>query len=63
MNKAVGSFSGFSVDSVDKVRSFYLDTLGLKLADDAMGLELELPVEGVYLYTKSRIISPQHLRY
>lgn len=43
MNNAVTSFSGFSVDSIDKVRNFYLDTLGLKLADDKMGLGLELP--------------------
>lgn len=53
MNNAVGSFSGFSVDSISKVKDFYLNTLGLKLVDDKMGLELELPGGGrVFIYGK-----------
>ena len=43
MLKAVGTFSGISVDDIAKAREFYVDTLDLKLTDDSMGLNLELP--------------------
>lgn len=43
MLKAVGTFSGISVDNIAKAREFYVDTLGLTLTDDSMGLNLELP--------------------
>ena len=32
------AFSGFSVDDIDAARDFYRDTLGLEVADEAMGL-------------------------
>jgi catechol 2,3-dioxygenase-like lactoylglutathione lyase family enzyme len=31
------AFSGFAVDDLDAARSFYRDTLGLKVTDDEMG--------------------------
>ena len=43
MIEAVDSFSGFSVNDLAVARTFYVDTLGLKLLDDSMGLRLELP--------------------
>jgi predicted enzyme related to lactoylglutathione lyase len=37
------AFSGFAVDDIDAARSFYSDTLGLKITDGPMGvLGLEL---------------------
>jgi predicted enzyme related to lactoylglutathione lyase len=37
------AFSGFAVDDIDAARSFYSDTLGLKISDGPMGvLGLEL---------------------
>lgn len=43
MINAVSAFSGISVDSIAKAKEFYVDTLDLKLVDDTMGLQLELP--------------------
>ncbi|MDN5275855.1 MAG: hypothetical protein JWN33_504 [Candidatus Saccharibacteria bacterium] len=43
MLTALSAFSGFSVDSIDKARTFYVDTLVMKPLDDNMGLMLELP--------------------
>lgn len=43
MLTALTSFSGFSVDDIDKARQFYVETLAFKLHDDSMGLDLELP--------------------
>ena len=37
------TFSGFSVDNIKVARDFYVDKLGLKLLDEKMGLDLELP--------------------
>lgn len=37
------AFSGISVNDINAARKFYCETLGLKLLDDSMGLELELP--------------------
>ena len=39
------AFGGFSVDNIEKARSFYQDTLGLTVKDNPMGL-LELHIEG-----------------
>jgi len=43
MITAVSTFSGFSVDNIEEAKKFYVDTLQLKLVDDSMGLQLELP--------------------
>jgi catechol 2,3-dioxygenase-like lactoylglutathione lyase family enzyme len=32
------AFSGFAVDDLDAARSFYRDTLGLKVSDEEMGI-------------------------
>ena len=32
------AFSGFAVDDLDKARSFYSETLGLKVTDEEMGV-------------------------
>lgn len=47
-------FSGFSVDDIDAARSFYADTLGLEVSENAMGfLDLALPSGGhVLVYPK-----------
>lgn len=37
------AFSGLSVDNLDEAREFYVNTLGLTLEDDTMGLTLQLP--------------------
>lgn len=48
------AFSGFSVDSIDAARSFYGDTLGMDVADNAMGfLQITLSDGGtIFIYPK-----------
>ena len=47
------AFSGFSVDDAAKAKDFYTNILGLKLADEKMGLHFELPGGGsVFAYEK-----------
>jgi catechol 2,3-dioxygenase-like lactoylglutathione lyase family enzyme len=54
MLTAISSFSGFSVNNIEEARVFYVDTLGLKLLDDSMGLQLELPGGGQhFIYEKA----------
>lgn len=54
MLTALASFSGISVNDLKLARKFYVDTLDLKLADDSMGLLLELPGGGqVFIYEKT----------
>ena len=44
------AFSGFSVDDIDTARTFYRDTLGLAVEDNAMGfLNITLATGGVIL--------------
>ncbi|MDJ0335598.1 VOC family protein [Salinibacterium sp. G-O1] len=44
------AFSGFSVDDIDAARTFYRDTLGLTVDDNAMGfLNLRLATGGVVM--------------
>lgn len=43
MINALTTFSGFSVDDIEKAKEFYVGTLELTLKDDTMGLMLELP--------------------
>jgi catechol 2,3-dioxygenase-like lactoylglutathione lyase family enzyme len=54
MLKAKAAFSGFSVNDADKAKDFYENTLGLKLSDDKMGLDFDLPGGGhLFVYEKS----------
>lgn len=47
------AFSGFSVNDLDKAKQFYAETLGLKLADETMGLNFDLPGGGgIFIYPK-----------
>lgn len=50
-----GMFSGYSVDDLDAARTFYRDTLGVRVDDSAMGaLEVHLPAGGaVFVYPKA----------
>ena len=53
LNNASATFSGFSTDNLAKAREFYVKTLGLKLADEKMGLMLSLPGGGkLFIYEK-----------
>jgi catechol 2,3-dioxygenase-like lactoylglutathione lyase family enzyme len=46
MFSAQAAFSGFSVNDLNAAKKFYTSTLGLKLVDDKMGLNFELPGGG-----------------
>lgn len=47
------AFSGFSVDDLAKAKAFYTEKLGLKLENEEMGLQLQLPGGGqVFVYDK-----------
>ena len=54
MFSADQAFSGFSVDDIDAARTFYKETLGLDVRDNAMGfLELHLASGGsILIYNK-----------
>jgi len=53
MFTAKAAFSGFSVDDLAKAKEFYTEALGLKLADEEMGLNFQLPGGGgVFIYPK-----------
>jgi catechol 2,3-dioxygenase-like lactoylglutathione lyase family enzyme len=54
MFKPKAAFSGFSVNSLEKAKTFYGDVLGLKVDDNnGMGLILHLPEGGdVFVYEK-----------
>jgi len=53
MIKTKGAFSGFSVDDLAKAKSFYAETLGLKVDPDGVGVRLHLPGGGtVFAYPK-----------
>ena len=53
MLKTHASFSGMSVDDIQKAREFYVDTLELPIKNEKMGLTLELPGGGLlFLYEK-----------
>src|SRR3954471_9058609 len=53
MFKPKAAFSGFSVDDADRAKAFYSETLGLKVEDTGMGLQLHLPDGGkVFVYAK-----------
>jgi predicted enzyme related to lactoylglutathione lyase len=47
------SFSGFSVDDIAKAKQFYVETLGLTLKNEDMGLTFSLPGGGEhFIYEK-----------
>ena len=53
MINALTTFSGFSVDSLEKAKEFYGGTLELTITDESMGLQLELPGGGkLFIYEK-----------
>jgi catechol 2,3-dioxygenase-like lactoylglutathione lyase family enzyme len=53
MFSSIAAFSGISVDDLDKAKQFYTEVLGLKLSDDTMGLNFELPGGGgLFIYPK-----------
>ncbi|MDB5167894.1 MAG: Glyoxalase-like domain protein [Candidatus Saccharibacteria bacterium] len=53
MLSALNTLSGLSVNDIKRARAFYVDTLGLTLNDDNMGLYLELPGGGeLFIYEK-----------
>src|ERR1700729_3200172 len=53
MIKAQASFSGVSVDDLEKAKEFYTKILGLELRDEEMGLQFKLPGGGrLFIYEK-----------
>lgn len=53
MFQAKAVFSGFSVDDEAKSKTFYTEILGLKLKNEEMGLDFELPGGGaLFIYPK-----------
>ena len=46
------AFSSFSVDDIKRAKEFYGETLGLKVSENAEGLELETRGGPVFLYPK-----------
>jgi len=51
---AKSAFSGFSVKDIKKAKSFYAETLGVKVDEDEMGLTLHLPGGAtVFAYPKN----------
>ncbi len=54
MFKAKSAFSGFSVNDLAKAKDFYSKTLGLKVDENSMGLQLHLPGGAtVFVYPKA----------
>ena len=52
MLKNAKTFSSFSVDSLEKAKEFYSQTLGLEVVETQEGLELRLEGGNVFLYPK-----------
>ncbi|HSX44449.1 MAG TPA: VOC family protein [Candidatus Saccharimonadales bacterium] len=53
MLKAQAAFSGFSVNNEAKAKEFYVNTVGLKLNGEDMGLNFNLPGGGkLFIYPK-----------
>jgi catechol 2,3-dioxygenase-like lactoylglutathione lyase family enzyme len=47
------SFGGISVNDLDKAKDFYVNTLGLELDNEKMGLTFKLPGGGtIFIYPK-----------
>jgi predicted enzyme related to lactoylglutathione lyase len=50
----IGAFGSMSVNDIAAAKAFYSETLGLKLKDEKMGLQYELPGGGeLFIYEKS----------
>lgn len=49
MFRAIGAFSGFSVNDLAETKNFYNEVLGLKVDDEPAGLRLHLPGGGTAL--------------
>ena len=56
------AFSSFSVDDLDKARTFYGETLGLKVKETPEGLELHLAggTMPVFIYPSTDYHAPDH---
>ena len=53
MTPFLSSFSGLSVNDIHTAKEFYVDTLGLEITDESMGLQLSLPGGGsLFIYEK-----------
>jgi catechol 2,3-dioxygenase-like lactoylglutathione lyase family enzyme len=53
MLNILSSYSGYSVNNLEQAKQFYSQKLGLKLTDEAMGLNFELPGGGkLFIYEK-----------
>ena len=53
------AFSGYSVDEIAKVKSFYAETLGLDVEESEMGLEHKLDDgNNVFIYAKGEAHTP-----
>ena len=53
MFAAKAVFNGFSVNNLDQAKQFYTGKLGLKLVDETMGLNFDLPGGGqMFVYDK-----------
>jgi len=50
--KTAEAFASFSVDDIKRAKEFYGQTLGLKVSENAEGLELETRGGSVFLYPK-----------
>jgi len=56
------AFTSFSVDNMNKAKDFYSNTLGLKVEQTPMGLELHLAGGGlpVFVYQSTDYHAPEH---
>lgn len=56
------AFSSFSVDDLDKAKTFYGETLGLKVKETPEGLELHLAGGSmpVFIYPSNDYHAPEH---
>ena len=56
------AFTSFSVDDMNKAKEFYSNTLGLKVEQTPMGLELHLAGGGlpVFVYHSTDYHAPEH---
>jgi len=54
MLEIITAFNGFSVDDIEKAKSFYVEKIGLELDNEKMGLHFNLPGGGtMFIYPKN----------
>jgi predicted enzyme related to lactoylglutathione lyase len=59
MFEPIATFSGFSVDDLDKAKQFYAEVLGFTIADEMGGSRIELPGgDQVWMYPKGDLHVP-----